>query len=152
MFQDNLNYDLIEATKSGDIYKIDYLLNSPELEKKAQINFNNGYAFETACKFGNLNIIKYFLTDPHLKEHSDIHSNKDAGFKWACDFEYWSIIEFFILDMDIGITPEIQSYLDNSSNSGIERVKKLFEIKKLSRDLIKSSSLISKTEEKINKV
>lgn len=83
MNQQQLDNELLEACSVGNLNVVKYLLTSPELEQKANINsvdFFNKTSLMYACNRGHLDIIKYLLTSPEIKEHSDINIESKSGF------------------------------------------------------------------------
>jgi len=101
-----LSESLVLACERNDIDKVKYLLTSPELKNKANINYNNDSVFDAACIQGNFELVKYLTSSPELKIHSSIYSNDCIGFRHACEFGNLDIIDFLLF------SPELKNHIN----------------------------------------
>lgn len=111
-FKNKTNYEInnafLKECMNGNLEKIKYLLNSPELEFNASTDVydsetdNTGYLF--ACRYGHLDIVKYLLTSPELKYHCSIHSENrtsDTGVQIACNYGHLDILKYLLTSPDL---------------------------------------------------
>ena len=50
----DINYQLLVASKEGDLHTVKYLINN-----KADIHYDNEFAIQMACQHGHLKVAKY---------------------------------------------------------------------------------------------
>lgn len=66
-----LNEELIFGCGNNRLDIVQYVLTSPELQKHADIHYENESALRMACSQGFINIINYILNSPDLKDHAN---------------------------------------------------------------------------------
>lgn len=77
----SLNRSLNNACKNGDLDKVKYLLDSPQLTLKSEIQNNNYEGLVSASWEGNIEVVKYLLTnyDSKDKKLSNLALSKAAS-------------------------------------------------------------------------
>lgn len=122
-----LNIELLNETKSGNLENVQYLLLSPELPEHAQLiiykekkkakritkpftinkkvpkedNDGESPAFISACEHGHLDIVKFFMTCASLEERVSASIENGEGFKKACYKKHFHIVEYLLTDSKI---------------------------------------------------
>ena len=144
---EELNWNLQQVCKSGDLDAVRYLLTSDKLPKKAEMEDDPGFTW--ACYYGHLPIVKYLLTSPELKKHVDIHLEDDYPFAACLKQKQLEILKYFIFDMNIRRTPNIDLHLALHLTPQVE---KWFEMRDLNKNLIQDIKIKNKTDTKKHKL
>ncbi len=137
--QDELNGNLIESCRKGELEAVKYLLTSPELKTHADIFCQDYYCLITAAICNHLNIVKYLLTSPDLKYKANVHANEDRVFIASLNHENKDLMMFLVQDMNIQKTKNIKAALKNSESKEI--ILKMFKTKTLAEKLNKELDL-----------
>ncbi len=109
--QEKINEAFVESCINGNLEEVKYLLTSPELKFKADLNDPENEALDFACVNNHIEIIKYLLNSPELKFHANKNSI-DGAFKSACYYGNSQIVEYLIYDANIPYSDNIKSFLD----------------------------------------
>jgi len=96
-----LNDSFIDACEHGDLDKVKFLLNSPQLKKHADIQYEKNSGLHEAAKNGHLHIVQYLLTSPELKEHSDIYSRDNWVLTVACNGGHLELVKYLLTSPDL---------------------------------------------------
>jgi len=96
-----LNEAFLDACHEGNLDKVKFLLNSPELNNNANIHYQEDSGIHQACENGHLHILQYLLTSPELKEHADIHSKNDWVLTIACNEGFLDIVKYLLTSPDL---------------------------------------------------
>lgn len=91
-----LNNHFQKACEDGDIELVKYLLTSPKLYNKAEINCNRSWALVLACAFGHLDVVSFLLTSSELKYHASIHGLDGEPLKYACINGHIDIVKYLL--------------------------------------------------------
>jgi len=86
-----LNEDFIVACQKGNLDKIDYLINSPELRFNVNPHYQKGIALNIAISHNHIDIIKYLSDPKKIKKTFDIKRYSIAFLTLACkekDYEW----------------------------------------------------------------
>lgn len=97
----HINEALLNACADGDLDKVKFLLNSPELQHLADIHYNENAPLHQACEHNNLHIMQYLLTSPELKKHADIHSKNDWALTIACNEGHLDIVKYLLTSSNL---------------------------------------------------
>jgi ankyrin repeat protein len=97
----HINQAFVDACINGDLEKAKFLLNSPELQHRADISYNENTALHQACEHNHLHIMQYLLTSPELKVHADIHSKDDWALTIACNEGHFEIVKYLLTSPDL---------------------------------------------------
>lgn len=123
------------ACTNGSLNEVRYILTSPEIKIRIDINVHNNNPLFLACQSGNLHIVKYLLTSPELKKHADIYSRKSRCFRAICNAQHLDIVEYLIRDYKIEKNENMENYLNNKKTVFCNHVKHLFEMRALNSSL-----------------
>jgi ankyrin repeat protein len=123
-----------KAAYDGQLNVLKYFLNHPKFEFSALKQINKD-VLAIASGHGFLDMVTYLLTEPKFKNFIDLHSDNDRAFRHACTNEQMEIIKFFIFDMNIEKTTYIDNWLLTGESDIAIEVKKLFEIRELTKGL-----------------
>lgn len=98
--QEELNYKLMLACKSGDLEHVKYLLTSSELDIHASINIDDDTKRDSplaeACWCGHLDVVEYLLTSSDLEEKADISFRGYIALKFACYQGHLDVVKFLL--------------------------------------------------------
>jgi ankyrin repeat protein len=135
--QEQLNEDLIRATKHGNLEQVKALI-----KKGAKINNKNGIALINAVKMGNLDIVKYLVENDakinyknikntplklsaengyfevvkYLVEHgADIHDQNDAPLRMSTSNGHLEVVKYLIIDCNMIVKEETLEYLHKNN-------------------------------------
>jgi len=92
-----IELELVEACKNGNILKVEELLSNPE----NPINYF-GEVFLCACEEGHREIVELLLND----ERIDIKSIGASPFKIACEKGHVGVVELLLNDQRVDVTKE----------------------------------------------
>lgn len=118
MDQHQINTAFFNACQQNFEKEAKYLLTSPDLIYKADINFTNGSGLVWVCRNENFNLMKFFLTSEELTTHANVHAQNDKVFTYSLNQEelgnkfYKKVIEFLVNEFKMDMTPEIENLLD----------------------------------------
>jgi ankyrin repeat protein len=101
--QKELNADLVQACKDGDLDLVQFLLNDKELPLKAQLyyiadNMEYSNSLLISCANGHLNIVKYLCTSEDLSDRRRSDNKVEAALSTAAAYGYLDIVRFFMED------------------------------------------------------
>jgi ankyrin repeat protein len=92
-----INKEFIDACVSGDINTVKYLLCSPELEERADINFDSCDGLFFAVINNHIELVKFLLTSSELSKHADMSKkSSNDSFVAACSNGHIEILNFFL--------------------------------------------------------
>jgi hypothetical protein len=80
-----LNEAFIASCEKGDLDRVRYILNSPELRVNAHILYNNNQGFRIAFEKNQMNVVKYLTSSKELKTHSNFEFYHTILLEKACD-------------------------------------------------------------------
>lgn len=106
MTQDELNEELADSCKRGNLEEVRFLLTSPKLKEHADISYEDYSSLIFAYRFEHLEVFKYLLTSPELKEHADVHAREDYCLRTACTDGSLEFVKYILT------APELKSNID----------------------------------------
>lgn len=139
MLDNPLIFACLQYNKKGtEVAK--YILGSPKLREKLDMNKLNEHVLAASCMSMNLSIIEFVLNDNELRSYIDIHHNDDEIFKHCFFCEEIDFLHYLIFDAKITKTKEIDKFLNNEnrlkdSKSELEYVNQMFDIREINKDL-----------------
>jgi len=102
IYQRQLDEELIEACKVGDLEKIKYLLTSADIDDRANINPQTWHTpLGEACWNGHLEIVKFLLTSPDLKVHADMFDSDSRSLVYAAYNGHLDIVKYLLTSSDL---------------------------------------------------
>lgn len=163
--QDEINTAFFNACQQNFQEEAKYLLTSPDLAYKADINFTNGSGLVWVCRNENFNLMKFFLTSEELNQHANVHAQNDKVFTYSLNQEelgnkfYRKVLEYLVNEYKMDMTPEIENlldfnlyqrrYIDEERKEWLTNIKKTLEDNTLHLNLQENLSINEKNTKKL---
>lgn len=103
---------LCSAIRSNSHETIEFLLNSPKLEKNANIYIEDNNSFKMACNMGNLPLIKKLLKLNGTKNKDLISSENFVSIIFACNREHWNVVHFLLNQINYNLEPNFYKIIN----------------------------------------
>jgi len=94
--KEDLQKYLYDACEKGELDKVKYLVNSPELAVHADVLCQEGQALIDAVYNNQFEIVDYLLNSDELKENINIHTCNDFAIIQACENGDTEMVKFLL--------------------------------------------------------
>jgi ankyrin repeat protein len=104
--KNELTDELLVACQNGELELVKYLLTSPELKNKPDVNINFGAPLIWAAQFNGIDIVKYLLTSEELPKKANIKKSGGKALILACINGNPDIVKYLLG------SPELKNHAD----------------------------------------
>lgn len=112
---------LMISCGKGHLKMVDFLLTSPLISKKPNLEYADGYgrtALFEAVASNEIDIIDYLLKSPKLKVHANLYHKNIFGediFIYSCQLNKLNIINFLLFELNMVIDEKNMRFLSESN-------------------------------------
>jgi len=127
------DHALFQTFIDGHLHIIKYLLTSSDLKEHATIYPENHLRLATSKE--HINILDFLFKSDELQNKIDPHVGNDIIFYTAYKECKINVLNYLIYDLNIEINDSIENYLNDKRISIFDKVKNMFEMRELNKDL-----------------